>query len=210
MALSRPSASPSTEILRMNVTRSAAEVLAEHTTLALECIDRLYLERLRTAGAEPGRRVVLLPSGAGPSGAVGGVDGSDDAAFRQRLGVLRPMRVSGHPTITIGSTRNPHLPQRRRSGHKQFVSRRSAHHREPGPMGGGISHGRARAVVRTSSGTCGGRIVGLGAGATNRTGPQDGAAVSVAAEVASGIGARRRPTLGWPSTRNISTHGHRR
>ena len=27
----------------MNVARSAAEVLAEHTTLELECIDRLYL-----------------------------------------------------------------------------------------------------------------------------------------------------------------------
>ena len=27
----------------MNVARSAAEVLAEHTTLTLECIDRLYL-----------------------------------------------------------------------------------------------------------------------------------------------------------------------
>ena len=27
----------------MNVARNAAEVLAEHTTLELECIDRLYL-----------------------------------------------------------------------------------------------------------------------------------------------------------------------
>ena len=27
----------------MNVARNAAEVLAEHTTLELECIDRMYL-----------------------------------------------------------------------------------------------------------------------------------------------------------------------
>ena len=35
--------SPSTEVRAVNVARSAAQVLDEHTTLELECIDRMYL-----------------------------------------------------------------------------------------------------------------------------------------------------------------------
>ena len=35
--------SPSTGVRAVNVTRSAAQVLDEHTTLELECIDRMYL-----------------------------------------------------------------------------------------------------------------------------------------------------------------------
>ena len=38
-----PVGSPSTGVRAMNVARTAAEVLAEHATLELECVDRMYL-----------------------------------------------------------------------------------------------------------------------------------------------------------------------
>ena len=43
MAVVWPVGRPSTGARAMNVARSAGEVLAEHTTLELECIDRMYL-----------------------------------------------------------------------------------------------------------------------------------------------------------------------
>ena len=47
----------------MNVARTAAEVLAEHTTLELECIDRMYLN-VYVPMLQSGRgRGVLLPPG---------------------------------------------------------------------------------------------------------------------------------------------------
>ena len=73
----------------MNVARSAAQVLDEHTTLELECIDRMYLNVY----------VPVLQTGAGASyflspdprqsDAFVGVDGADDASFRGRLGGVR-------------------------------------------------------------------------------------------------------------------------
>ena len=38
-----PMGSPSTGVRAMNVARTAAEVLDAHTTLELECVDRMYL-----------------------------------------------------------------------------------------------------------------------------------------------------------------------
>ncbi len=45
----------------MTVARTAAEVLDEHTTLELECIDRLYLNVYVPLLAESGGRGALLP-----------------------------------------------------------------------------------------------------------------------------------------------------
>ena len=36
----------------MKVARSVAEILSQHTTLALECIDRLYLTRKIRGGCD--------------------------------------------------------------------------------------------------------------------------------------------------------------
>ena len=65
----------------MKVARSVAEVLAEHTTLTLECIDRMYLNvdvplLQRAAGG------VLLPQDAGRGRTVLGPDGPHDPALR--------------------------------------------------------------------------------------------------------------------------------
>ena len=72
----------------MNVPRSAAEVLDEHTTLELECIDRMYLNVY----------VPMLQTGAGTwyffreargkSGTVVGAGGADDAALPRGAGTL--------------------------------------------------------------------------------------------------------------------------
>ena len=67
----------------MKVARSVAEVLSQHTTLALECIDRLYLNVYvpvlqRAAGAAYFFRTIR-----GLQRAVVGVDGADHAAFRR-------------------------------------------------------------------------------------------------------------------------------
>ena len=43
VAVDWPVGSPSTGARAMKVARSVAEILSQHTTLALECIDRLYL-----------------------------------------------------------------------------------------------------------------------------------------------------------------------
>ena len=50
----------------MKVARSVAEVLSQHTTLALECIDRLYLN-VYVPVLQRGGRGVLLPQGPGAS-----------------------------------------------------------------------------------------------------------------------------------------------
>ena len=67
----------------MKVARSVAEVLSQHTTLALECIDRLYLNVYvpvlqRAAGAAYFFRTIR-----GCSVPSVGVDGADHAAFRR-------------------------------------------------------------------------------------------------------------------------------
>ena len=43
LAVDWPMGSPSTGIRAMKVARSVAEVLSRHTTLTLECVDRMYL-----------------------------------------------------------------------------------------------------------------------------------------------------------------------
>ena len=43
MALHWPVGNPSTGLRAVNVARTAADVLGEHTTLELECVDRMYL-----------------------------------------------------------------------------------------------------------------------------------------------------------------------
>ena len=79
----------------MNVARNAAEVLAEHTTLELECIDRLYLNVYVALLQSPAGVSYFFSSSARPSGSVVGIDGADDAALRQRVGTLRPARGGG-------------------------------------------------------------------------------------------------------------------
>ena len=73
----------------MNVARSAGEVLAEHTTLELECIDRMYLNVYVPLAAGGRRGGLVLPQGAGQSGAVVGVDGADDEPLRRGSEALR-------------------------------------------------------------------------------------------------------------------------
>ena len=90
-----------------------------------------------------------------------------------------------HETTLYSNTGEKKTRRGSRSGREQNVAGHSAHDREPGPMGGGIANGRARTVGRGSSDACGGRAVGLGTSATIWAGSQDGAAVSVGAEVAS-------------------------
>ena len=67
----------------MKVARSVAEVLSQHTTLALECIDRLYLNVYVPVLQRAAGRGVFLPHDPGLQRAVVGVDGADHAAFRR-------------------------------------------------------------------------------------------------------------------------------
>ena len=139
--------------------------------------------------------------------------GQRGAAAANPYGLVQELlkRCHGSPNNPqLGSPKNPHPPQRRRCGHEQNVAWRSAHHREPGPVGGGIADGRARAVGGTLSSTYGGRTVGLGAGRAVRTGTARRCAGACRSRSGVRIGARRRPTPGWPITRGISTHGRQR
>ena len=69
----------------MKVARSAAEVLAEHTTLELECIDRLYLNVYVPLLQSPAGASYFFRPDTRPPGAVVGIDGADDTALRQRV-----------------------------------------------------------------------------------------------------------------------------
>ena len=96
----------------MNVARNAAEVLAEHTTLELECVGRMYLNII-CAGAADGRGGgALLPRGARQSGAVVGADGADDAGLPAFHRTLRGSGRDGPGPVVRPFVADPSRPSR--------------------------------------------------------------------------------------------------
>ena len=89
----------------MNVARSAAEVLSQHTTLALECVDRMYLNVYVPLLQDGRRSGALLPRDARRGVAVVGADGADHGAVRPQARVLGPVlsaTLDGDSTTRIG------------------------------------------------------------------------------------------------------------
>src|SRR5215204_445171 len=90
----------------MTIARSVAEVLDQHVTLELECIDRMYLNLYVPILQAEARCRVVLPPSQGPPVRLLGADGTDESRLcRAHGGIRRARRHRPH-----------HLPPRRAKG----------------------------------------------------------------------------------------------